>query len=93
MSKRIISFLILSNGTRKARQIDLPIKRYKLFRNGLIVLALILSYVCVDYARLRFAHMEFSELKRTKCRTEDRAKRVCQKDQRGRGQAREAKRL
>lgn len=64
MSKRFISIFILSSGTSKARQIDLPIERYKLIRNSLIVLAVIITYICADYARIRFAHIEFSELKR-----------------------------
>ena len=64
MSKRHISIFILSNDSSKTRQIDLPVKRYKLIRNAALVLALIISYVCIDYTWMRIEHLEYNKLKK-----------------------------
>ena len=64
LNKRNISIFILSNESSKTRQFDLSVKRFKLIRNSLIVLALIVSYICFDYAWIKIEHLEFDDLKR-----------------------------
>jgi cell division protein FtsB len=64
LKKRHISLFILSHDSNKTRQIDLPVKKYKLIRNLAIVLAVIVGYVCIDYTWMKMEYLEFSNLKK-----------------------------
>ena len=53
MDKRHITFFVLTNDSSRSRQVKMPVRRFKMAAVGAGILALVLAFIVIDYARLR----------------------------------------
>ncbi len=53
MSKRYLTFFVLTNDSARSRQFKIPYKRFKVLKGLSICLVLAISFVIFDYVRLR----------------------------------------
>ena len=53
LSKRYLTFFVLSNDSTRSRQFKIPLKKFKLLKGLSICLVLVISFVVFDYVRLR----------------------------------------